>query len=179
MPSTRGLHLGIALLASLVAASDCGVPSSAPAEGRRQTNQSTIDGKHVGDPCLPTEGWQPRDGGVVQQLNPFMKPGDPTRYIPAPPDYSAAPVGVGFCAPATAMFPAGYWTSACKAASDCPPSSTCVGSCVKSCTSDADCALPNATGTPRCVDNPLGLAGKECAWLPLPLLPPSASEQHP
>ena len=174
--SMRGLRLGIALFALLVAASGCGVPSTAPPEGRKQITQTTVDGKHIGDPCRSTEGWQPRDGGVVQQLDPFQHAGDPIRHIPAPPDYSSAPVGIGYCAPATPMFPDGYWTSACKAASDCPPSATCVGSCVKSCTSDADCALPNAAGTPRCVDNPLGLPGKECSWPP-PLSPSSASGQ--
>src|SRR5260221_1517688 len=143
-------------------------------------------GREIGEPCLPEDGWQPATAGLASAQ--AVVPGFPiplvgpagqiavgvatrpgSRVVPAPPKYDALAAGVEYCAPPAPMFPNGYWTRRCKLASDCPASSTCVGSCVKACTIDADCVMANAPGIARCVDNPVSsFGGKECAWQPQP-----------
>jgi hypothetical protein len=105
-------------------------------------------GKALGDPCVPSDGWQPapRGPGVTYRVTDSGTTiVEPQPVPPGPQDTDQLPPGVGYCNTAA---PAPGWTLTCRRQSDCPPGWACPMPpgeqdysqlCVKSCASVADC----------------------------------------
>jgi len=108
--------------------------------------------KQIGDPCAPSDGWQPAPSPPEDVAIPDETP----RFHKAPPglDHLSLPPGVYYCSPyiASTAGSRGYWTMSCHTDADCPASTKCGNgiSCVTICQSDAECP----DWAPNCVGNP-------------------------
>jgi hypothetical protein len=138
------MRLGFSTVAPLVFVLGCSARGASPdASSVRSTALRPNDAGRVlpiGSSCKPEDGWQ--------YVWPAGWPtGDPDSGVPTavpiPPDYKEThqlEPGIGYCVTHLATHPDGFFTSNCRADSDCPVGANCDGSwCNVPCAKDADC----------------------------------------
>ncbi len=178
------IHSRVAYLALvLTVASACSGEPEGGEELARATAAQTLDAgagtKVIGGPCVPSDGWMPRelsspgvspgalllpgqllDGGAIAQAV-------PAGYV----DYQNSANGTIYCLPPSAgEYPQGYLTARCASDSDCPTGALCDGAlCRAPCNDDTGCQAPmkcirtgsRAVMSCRWYDNPAVLDGDE------------------
>jgi len=139
--------------------------SSQNAQIAKSGDGAVRSSKKIGDPCVPSDGWQ-LDPGLVASSTPLqaIQDGAPPGFGSIVPFHNVppgaillptqTPAGTALC-DTDPIYPDGYWTVHCLSQTDCPPLSGCGGSfCRKVCVSVAECANPRAGGNPACSGSP-------------------------
>jgi hypothetical protein len=103
---------------------------------------TTTSAKHVGDPCVVTDGWYPPQYGAP--VTPGSPPSVTSMHGVDVVRRDQLPPRVGFCLEARTAYPTGYFTMNCEVDADCPDGAQCdnVNLCRKACSADTECRSP-------------------------------------